>query len=112
MLGHHQKQKIMMTRKTKVMIVITRLVQDRHQVIVKVIAVPMRRPLINPRQSTRETTRRENKKKEKREATQKKKWEAKEKSARLALLAATNAVKWQMQQLQPMPLQMVDLILH
>jgi histone H3 len=93
MLGHHQKQNTMMMKMRKVMIVITRLEKDQNHVIVKVKAVPTMRPLLYPRQSTRETTRRENKKKEKREAPQKKKQEAKEKAARLALLAATNAVQ-------------------
>jgi hypothetical protein len=59
------KQKIMKTKNKKLMTVKNRLVQDRSGVIVKVIAVPIRRPLINQRQYMPKTTRRENKKNKK-----------------------------------------------
>jgi histone H3/H4 len=72
------------------MIVITRLVQDRNQVIAKLIAVPRRRPLLSQRQSTRDHMKREQ---EKKEAAKNKKREAKEKAARLDWLAASNAVQ-------------------
>jgi hypothetical protein len=65
MIGYQTKHKTMMMRKKKVMILKNRLVQDRSRVIVKVIAVPTRRPLLNQKQSMPETKRRENKKKEK-----------------------------------------------
>jgi hypothetical protein len=93
MLGHQPKHKTMMMRKKKVMTFKNRLVRDRSQVIMKVIAVPTRRPLLNQRKSMPQNTRGESKKKEKKEAAKKKKGQAKEKSARLAWLAAANAVQ-------------------
>jgi histone H3 len=72
MLGQHPKQKIMNTRTKKLMTVKNRLVQDRSRVKVKVI----------------ERTRRK-----KKEAAKKKKRQAKEQAARLAWLAASNAVQ-------------------
>jgi hypothetical protein len=113
MIGHHQKQKTMMTKMRKVMIVITRLVQDRNQVIVKLIAVPTRRPLLNPRQSTRETTRRENKKKRKKRKQLKRKSEKLKKNLLDFLcLPQRMLFEQQLKKLQPIPLQLVDLILH
>jgi hypothetical protein len=113
MLGHHQKQNTMITNMRKVMIVITQIEQDRNQVIVKLKATPTRRPLLNPRQSTRETTRREKKRKRKK-GTQLKRKSKKLKKNLLDLLCLPQRMlfKRQLQQLQPIPLQLVDLILH
>jgi hypothetical protein len=67
MHGHQQNLQKMMMKIGKVMIVKMPFVQDQSRAIVKltveVKAVPKRRPMLGPRQSTREITGRENKKK-------------------------------------------------
>jgi carbamoylphosphate synthase large subunit len=65
MHGHQQNLKTMMMKIGQVMIVKNPFVQDQCRAIVqvKVKAVPMRRPMLSPRQSTREITGIENKKK-------------------------------------------------
>jgi hypothetical protein len=110
MLGHNQKQKTTLTRKRKVMIVKTGFFQDSSQVIVKVIAVLTRRPVLNKRQSMPKITIRENKKKGKQ---QKRKSDKQKKKLRDLLgLPHRMLFKPQLQQLQPMPLQLVHLIQH
>jgi hypothetical protein len=82
MLGNHHKQKTMMVTKRKLMTVKSILVQDCIRVIVKVIAVPTRRPLINQRQYMPKTTRRENKKNIKKGSSKKEKATRKRKSCK------------------------------
>jgi hypothetical protein len=80
---------------------------------VKVKAVPTRRPLLNTRQSMRDTTRRENPKKRKKGKQHKRKSEKLKKNLLdLLFLPQRMLFKRQLQQLQPIPLQLVDLILH
>jgi hypothetical protein len=113
MLGHHPKHKTMMTSKKKVTTVKNRFVQDRIRVIVKVIAVPTTRPLLNQRQSMPKTTRRENKQKRKKRKQLKIKSDKQKKKLRDLLgLPKRMLFKPQLQKLQPIPPQLVHLIQH
>jgi hypothetical protein len=78
---------------------------------VKVIEAPKMRALLNTRQSTRETTRREGKKRKNKQLKRKSE-KLKKHLLDLLCLPQQMLFKREPQQLQSVPLQLVDLILH
>jgi histone H3 len=96
MHGHQQNLQKMMMKIGKVIIVKMPFFQDQSRAIVKVTvevkAVPKRRTMLSPRQSTREINGRENKKKSQKGSSKIEEKQAKENASAEALLAAGNTV--------------------
>jgi hypothetical protein len=111
MHGQQQNLQKMMMKIGQVMIVKMPFSQDQGRAIVKVKAVPIRRPMLSPRQSTRDITGRENKKKmQKRQQQNWKSNKPKKKLPQRLCLPQGILFNQQLQQQQPVLLQLVNLL--